>query len=79
MKISQIVRLILPDIISLVRDRKYCSGTYPWDVTKYVVVPGDQGKEVYAVLKDGSTQILGWNRGSIKEKLESGYLREIIE
>jgi len=79
MKISQIVRPILPDIISLVRDRKYCSGTFPWETTKYVVVPGDQNKEVYAVLKDGSTQILGWNRGSIKEKLESGYMREIIE
>lgn len=79
MKISQIVRPILPDLISLVRDRKYCSGTYPWDVTKYVVVPGDQGKEVYAVLKDGSTQILGWTRQTIEEKLKSGYLREIIE
>ena len=79
MKISQLVRPILPDLISLVRDRKYRSGGVPWNTTNYVVVPGDQGKEVYAVLKDGSTQILGWTRQTIEEKLKSDYLREIIE
>jgi len=74
-----ISHLITPILSDLVRDRKYCSSGEPWDVTRYVVVPSDQSKEVYAILKDGSTRILGWTRQLIKEKLESGYMREVIE